>query len=235
MRRLLPLALLALVCDGAAHGRQPVASAAASRVLFVGNSLTAANDLPGLVASLSRAAGAPIDGVQVTFGNHSLEDHWRRGDARTAIARGGWSHVVLQQGPSALPESRVSLRQYTRRFDAEIRRAGARTALYMVWPSSARRADFDGVVTSYTIAARDVGGLLLPVGEAWRAAWRRDAALRLYGDDGFHPAPLGSYLAALVIYERLSGQSTMTLSPIVPVAPSTLEVLRESAAEANGR
>jgi hypothetical protein len=203
--------------------------------LFIGNSLTAANDLPGLVSSLSRAAREPIECVSVTFGNHSLEDHWNRGDARRAIARGGWSHVVLQQGPSALSESRVLLRRYTRRFDAEIERAGGRTALYMVWPSAARNADFDGVVTSYTTAARDVGGLLLPVGEAWRAAWRRDAGLRLYEDDGFHPTLLGSYLAALVIYERVSGRSAIALPPIVPIVPTTLQILRESAAEVNSR
>jgi hypothetical protein len=214
---------------------EPSLAFAPSRVLFIGNSLTAANDLPGLVSSLSRAARNPIESVSVTFGNHSLEDHWNRSEARKAIAEGGWSHVVLQQGPSALPESRVLLRQYARRFDAEIKQVGARTALYMVWPSAMRSGDFDGVVTSYTTAARDVGGLLLPVGEAWRSAWRRDAGLRLYADDGFHPSLVGSYLAALVIHERLAGHSAVELPPVVPIVPATLRVLRESAAEVNQR
>lgn len=48
--------------------------------------------------------------------------------------------------------------------------------------------------------------MLLPVGEAWRAAWREDASLALYSSDNFHPSPAGSYLAALVIYEQLFGQ-----------------------------
>jgi hypothetical protein len=235
MRRLLPLLLAAVFLNDAAAARQPSPAIASLRVLFIGNSLTAANDLPGLVSSLSRAAGHPIEGVSVTFGNHSLQDHWKRGDARKAIAQGGWAYVVLQQGPSALPDSRVSLRQYVRRFDVEIKRAGARTALYMVWPSAMRSADFDGVVTSYTTAARDVGGLLLPVGEAWRSAWRRDRGLRLYADDGFHPTTLGSYLAALVIYERLAGRSAVAVPPIVPIVPATLQVLRDSAADVNKR
>ena len=58
------------------------------KLLFIGNSLTAANDLPAILESMGRGAD---------------------GEARRAIARGGWSFVILQQGPSALPESRVLL------------------------------------------------------------------------------------------------------------------------------
>jgi hypothetical protein len=136
----------------------------------------------------------------------SLEDHWNDGEARREIAKGGWTHVVLQQGPSALPESRVLLDEYARRFDREIRRANARPALFMVWPSQDRRHDFDGVSRSYAGAAALVGGVLLPAGDAWRAAWRRDPGLALYGPDGFHPSRLGSSLAALVILDRLTGR-----------------------------
>ena len=75
----------------------------------------------------------------------------------------------------------------------------------MVWPSRERFGDFDGVRASYANAAKDVNGLLLPAGDAWRAAWRRDKHLALYGADNFHPSPLGSYLAALVIVHRLTG------------------------------
>jgi len=121
-----------------------------------------------------------------------------------AIRRGGWSVVVLQQGPSALDESRVLLIDYTKRFAAEIERVGARPALYMVWPSRARSFDFERVSASYAAAAKAVGGVLLPAGDAWRKAWRLDAGLALYGPDDFHPSRLGSALAALVIYRRLS-------------------------------
>lgn len=179
---------------------------AALTVLFIGNSLTAANDLSGMVEAMGRAAGVELRCAAVAKPNFSLEDHWNDGEARRTIARGGWSYVVLQQGPSALPESRVLLHEYARRFDAEIRRAKARPALFMVWPSRARRGDFDGVSQSYAGAAMLIGGELLPVGDAWRAAWRRDPGLALYGRDGFHPSRLGSSLAALLILNRLSGR-----------------------------
>ena len=126
-------------------------------------------------------------------------DHLRRRFARRPlgpagtqdrIAAGGWRWVVLQQGPSALPESRVNLREWTRRFDAVIRQAGGVTALYMVWPESSRRNAFPDVSASYRLAAQDVDGILLPAGDAWLAAWRLDPSLPLYGSDGFHPSAL---------------------------------------------
>ena len=208
------------------------------RVLFIGNSLTVANDLPEIVRSLARSSGDRLDYRTVAFADHSLEDHWNRPEARRAIAEGQWTTVVLQQGPSALPESQRLLREYTRRFDEVIRRIGARTALYMVWPSNARRGDFPGVSASYAAAARDVNGLLLPAGEAWLAAWRRDREMPLYSTDGFHPSAAGSYLAALVITQRLTGRSPIGLPATLSGARLSLtlpaaqaRVLQEAAAE----
>ena len=149
-----------------------------------GNSLTYANDLPAMVATLARAAGRPMQVESVALPDFGLEEHWRQGDARKAIARGGWTFVVLQQGPSALPESRRILIDYVKRFDREIRVSGAKTALYMVWPSQQRRGDFNGVSQSYKAAASEVGAIVMPVGDAWREAWAADSKLALYGPDG---------------------------------------------------
>lgn len=180
------------------------------RVLFVGNSLTDGNDLPLVVEALSVAGGRPLSTDKVTYGGVSLEDHWGL-RTQDRIAAGGWRYVVLQQGPSALTESRVNLREWTARFDAVIRRAGGITALYMVWPESYRREAFAPVSESYRLAAQDVGGILLPAGDAWIAAWRHKPALSLYGSDGFHPTFAGSYLAALTIYAGLTGGSPVGL------------------------
>ena len=72
----------------------------------------------------------------------------------------------------------------------------------MAWPAAPDRAVFDGVLQSCLDTARAVDGRCFPAGEAWRAAWVEDPALPLYGPDGFHPSPLGTYLAALVVYEN---------------------------------
>lgn len=204
------------------------------RVLFIGNSLTEANGLPDMVESLSRqGGGTPITTASVVAGGFSLEDHWNQGIAQRRIAEGGWSIVVLQQGPSSLPESQANLRTWTRRFDAIIRANGARTALYMVWPESERFNAFDAVSQSYTRAAEDVTGMLFPVGEAWRTAWRHDPGMPLYGPDGFHPTTTATYLAALVIYQQISGRSPVGLPAWAQMPADRALLLQEAAQEAN--
>ena len=215
-------ALVAVACAVALNAQTDVT--ASRRVLFIGNSLTRANNLPGVVAAMSAAVGQPLECERVTFEGYSLEDHWNEGTAKRTIARGGWSTVVLQQGPSALPESRVLLVEYARRFDAEIRRAGARPALYMVWPTTARRFDFDGVKTSYETAAKAIGGLFLPAGEAWLRAWELDRRLALYEPDGLHPTVSGTYLAALVIIQKLTGKSIENVPATLTVTSPTARV-----------
>src|SRR4051812_1629010 len=108
------IAVLVLAAVGETRVQPPASQAA--RVLFIGNSLTTVNDVPGIVEALSKGGERRLISRTVAFDGYSLEDHWNRGDARRAIAEGGWSFVVLQQGPSALPESRVLLVDYARRF-----------------------------------------------------------------------------------------------------------------------
>jgi hypothetical protein len=183
------------------------------RLLFVGNSLTYFHQLPELVQQLGASDPShPVEVTSVAFPDYSLEDHWNRGDALAAIAAGGWDYVLLQQGPSALPESRVLLVDYVTRFAAEIRKVGARPAVYMVWPPLSREAEWSAVTASYTAAAEAVDGLLLPVGEALRAVRRADMSIGLFEKDGFHPSETGSYAAALVIYARAAGVSPVGLT-----------------------
>ena len=209
-------------------------------VLFIGNSLTYWNDMPSILAELFEQAGEPLFRIDmVAFGNFGLEDHWITG-ARDRIAEGGWDVVIMQQGPSAT-EGRPSLLQYSELFATDIRAQGGIPGLYMVWPSLARFFDFDGVSDSYSTAADLVEGYLFPAGEAWRSAWARDASIGLYGSDGFHPSSLGSYLAALVMFEQLTGRNPATLSNTfcVPSAGRVVingalaDLLQASAAEAN--
>ena len=185
--------------------------------------------------SAAREGTVAVETTAVTASNFSLEDHWKQGEARAAIAKGGWSVVVLQQGPSALPESRVLLRDYTKRFAAEAQKAGARRR--STWCGRRRH----GRATSTTSASRTRSrrkmstALLLPAGDAWREAWRRDPSLALYGSDGFHPSGLGSYLAALAIWRALSRESVVGLPGPPGVSAGTLRQLQESADRAVDR
>jgi hypothetical protein len=205
--------------------------AAALAVLFVGNSLTAANNLPATVTALGARDGITIHAEVRAPGGYALEDHWNLTDLHDAIANGRYDWVVMQQGPSTLPESYVNLSEYATKIADVVRASGGKPALYGVWPESYRRSALDASIGNYRRAAGDSGSTLLPVGAAWKAAWKLDPKLALYGPDGFHPSRLGSYLAAVVIYAGLTGKPAVGL-PRLFVAPKVARLLQRAAATA---
>jgi len=73
-------------------------SAESLHVLFIGNSYTYVNDLPGTLAALAEAGGGvKIEHEQVTPGGCSLEKHFKDGDAVQKIQARKWDAVVLQE------------------------------------------------------------------------------------------------------------------------------------------
>ena len=234
MRFAVVAVVLGLVLAGyaaAQSGEDGRATREPLRVLFVGNSLTATNDLPAIVAALGRASKrVPIEYATVAPGGVNLEDHWNFTGARDALLARPWDVVVLQQGPSSLPESQADLKKWAVRWADLAREHGIRTALLTVWPEETRSYAFPAVVQSYRAAAAAASGTLLPAGAAWLAAWRRAPRLALYGPDDFHPSVLGSTLAALVVYARLTGTPPSAVP--LPYRARTARILRLAAAEA---
>lgn len=232
--RLILLLLAAASCGSTSPERAP-----GLRILFIGNSLTYANDMPSLVQQVGHSdPDRPVTVSSVAIGGYSLEDHWNHGEALAAIRQGGWDLVVLQQGPSALPESRTNLIEWTTRFAAEIRQAGARPAVYMVWPELARASDWDAVTASYAAAAAAADAVLFPAGEALRSARAANPAMVLFESDGFHPAPLGSVGVALVIYAVAAEVSPLGLGAragFTAFPPGHLTTLETAAAAAIAR
>src|SRR5574338_820441 len=140
LSRLVPLVSLAFTagCLGTtAPAERQISPREGRPVLFVGNSLTYVNDLPLIVEALADSVpGLTPDQrlapAMVAYPDFALFDHWADGTAVRVIEGNRWNVVVLQQGSSALDDSRVLLRDWTRRFDEKIRAAGARTAMYAV-------------------------------------------------------------------------------------------------------
>lgn len=239
--RTFPLAaLFTLLAACLGGGTDPHLIGEGRRVLFVGNSYLYFADIPGIVQALADSAGGDQLAVETVAGaDLALIDHWNEGTARREIAEGGWEWVVLQQGPSSVEVNRDTLRLATQLFAPAIAKIQARPALFSAWPQEDRRQDFAHAIESYTLAATDVNGILLPIAAAWLAAWARDPNLRLYAD-GLHPSPQGAYLAALVIYSRLLGASPLGLpavlelrsGSVISIAPQDAAVLQAAAAEA---
>jgi hypothetical protein len=147
---------------------------------------------------------------------------------------------VMQHGPSAW-EGRPTMYEYAPRFAKEIRRVGARPALYMVWPEKERLDDLDRCSQTYRTAAEMIDGLLFPGGEAWQEAWKLDPKLPLYSFDDLHPSKTGSYLVALVMYEQIYRKSPIGLPSQLKLRDGTklkipaqqAKLLQRAAVEAN--
>jgi hypothetical protein len=225
------LLCLCLASCAAAPEPAPPPDDGSPRVLFIGNSLTYVNDLPDIVRRLAVAAGVQLTVQAVTLPGASIGDHLADGAARKRL-RERWSFVVMQQGPTSRPGSRDQFRVDGARMASLIRKAGARPALYMVWPVASEPQWWDGVRESYLTVAREVDGLFLPAGEAWRIAARLDPEIALYAPDGLHPTPAGSYVAALVIFCGLTGHSPLGAPPLPGMPPEVAETLQRAADEA---
>lgn len=216
---------LALGCLLAVAG--PLA-AAPLRVLFLGNSLTAGNDVPGLVQAMARLQGVDLQQVAVHPGGYAIEDHWRDG-RQALLASGDFDVLILQQGPSTLPESQTHLRQWTITWADEARHYGTRPALYMVWPVRTQTNGFALVSDSYRHAALAADAVVFPVGETWQAALHADPSVQLYSSDNLHALPAGSFLAAMVIARGLVSLDPARVPASVrgiTVPPATLATFR---------
>jgi hypothetical protein len=209
MRHWLSGLILLVACGGSSFSSSEGRS---YRVLFIGNSLTAANDLPHTVAALAALGDDTISVEAVTRPNLAIIDHVNgASNAVSVIRQGRWDYVVLQQGPTSQQIGRDTLVIGSKLLDPDIRQAGGRPAELMTWPASPDLASFGGVLQSCVEAAQAVEGVCLPAGQAWRTAWDIDPSVPLYGPDGFHPSERGTYLAALVVYEGVTGHDATTL------------------------
>ena len=172
------------------------------RILFIGNSFTSRNNLPRLLTSLALAAPNPkkVHAHAIVAGGASLRRHWNAGTARTALETSRWDYVVLQEQSTLPIKNQARYHENVRLFDSEIRKQGARAALYLTWARQ-HAPETQGIITR---AVEDIAGQVdarvIPVGRAWEMAKIEKPDVELFVADGSHPSAAGSYLAACVFY-----------------------------------
>jgi hypothetical protein len=168
------------------------------KVLFVGNSFTARNDLPDLIAHLAAARGKRFEHSLISAGGASLRLHWNAGTAARAIQEGGYDHVVLQEQSTLPVKNAKRMHENVRLFDEAIKAAGATTVLYLTWARRHAPESQQAITDAYTTIGRELGATVVPVGVAWQRFLRKHDEPVLYDADESHPTLAGSYLAACV-------------------------------------
>ena len=245
MSRLFAALLLALAaCGGGSGGGSstgepppppppPPSTTAQVSLLFMGNSHTSVNNLPGMVAAMVRGA-RPGMTVQATEapGWMFLEERAADVSSIELLRERNWTYVVLQA------QKYSSSGAFDYPIDGAVdlvRKARAQHALPILFPEWPRRGinETQRIYDLHVSIARVAPACVAPIPQAWDLSLARHPTLVLHNADGNHSAPAGAFLAALVIANTMTGFAPDQL-PEIPgfgVDGPTQALLRAVAAE----
>ena len=192
---------------------------AQTRVLFIGNSYTAVNNLPQLTADCALSigfAGMPMEVGSSTPGGTTFQMHTTNATSQSLINQGNWDYVVLQEQSQlpSFPDSQVATECFP--FAAQLNNqilsvdSCTETVFYMTWgrqngdagncgfwPPVCTYEGMDSLLNlRYRQMAIDNNAILSPVGALWNYIRNTYPEINLYSADGSHPSLEGSYAAA---------------------------------------
>lgn len=204
--------------------------------MFIGNSKTYVNDIPGIIVELGRDIGIEISTRVIVEGGQSLEGHWNKGEAQDTITEDWTDFVVIQeQSTREYSEDEWPLYlDYSTRF-IQLCKQDAVPIIYSTW-GLRDFAYLQPTITGHAFTIindkQNTHSEVCPVGEAWR----KDQSLELFEDDR-HPNIQGAYLAACVFHahfhdkspEGLTSSLTTKGGTQVNIDPSTASRLQKIA------
>lgn len=212
-------------------------------LLFIGNSYTYVNDLPGMTVTVAKNAGLAWTQKSETVGGATLQAHIDQYGALPLIAKGGQTWVVLQ-GQSVEPAaSQAYFLSAAKTLGGAVTAAQAIPAFYQTWPrkvgdvlykdawtGGSPAALFALLQEAYATATTQSGGVRVPAGDAWMDLLAKHPEVELYQPDGSHPSTAGTYLTACVFVGKLGGvdPTAITWAP-AGVSATQAQWLRESA------
>jgi hypothetical protein len=217
---------------------------AQTRVLFIGNSYTAVNNLPQLTADCALSigfAGMPMEVASSTPGGTTFQMHTTNATSQSLINQGNWDYVVLQEQSQlpSFPDAQVAAECFP--FAAQLNNqilsvdSCTETVFYMTWgrqngdagncaswPPVCTYEGMDSLLNlRYRQMAIDNQAILSPVGALWKYLRTTYPEINLYSTDGSHPSLEGSYAAACSMIAVMLRTDpylityTSTLDPVV--------------------
>ncbi|HTM54458.1 MAG TPA: DUF4886 domain-containing protein [Pirellulales bacterium] len=177
------------------------------RILFIGNSFTQRNNVPGLLSEMAARRGVSLEHELISVGGASLRNHWNAGRAAKAIETGGFDYVVLQEQSTLPVKNAKRMAENVRLFDEVIKQDGSKTVLYLTWARKHSPESQSAITAAYTSIGEELGALVVPAGLAWQRFRARHDNPELYDRDQSHPTLAGSYLAACVFLATLFGEN----------------------------
>jgi hypothetical protein len=178
------------------------------RVLFVGNSYTYYSDLPKMVSVLSKTTSTYIKSEMSAVGGARLKYHYKQQHelkTKTLIKNGKYDIVVLQEQSMGTITNKKEFLSYSEKLSKYIKKHNAKPYFFVTWSRKNTPQTQSIITNTYKKAARLNNGVLVLVGEVWKAALQKRPNIKLYDKDGSHPSKLGTFLAASVFIKKLTG------------------------------
>jgi hypothetical protein len=181
----------------------------ATKVLFIGNSITYVGELPEVFAALLRSENSqmPLKIAEVGGPSYKLDDHIRAQQAKQELqSQGPWDYVVIQEQstlPCTNPDKCIA--SATALADAA-RAASAVPLFYEIWGSGIEQ-DYDAAHNGCKTIASAMNCDILPIATALKVAQRSLPGVQLFAEDKHHLAAAGQYLAACVVYAKVLRRS----------------------------
>jgi hypothetical protein len=185
-------------------------------MLFIGNSFTQRNNLPGLLADFAAARQLRLEHELISAGGASLRTHWNAGKAARTIEKGRFDYVVLQEQSTLPVKNAARMAENVRLFDEVIRQARSRTVLYMTWARQHAPETQRAITNAYQTLGEELGAIVVPVGVVWEKLLSQSDDPVLYDRDQSHPTLAGSYLAACTFLACLFRASPVGVKPGPP-------------------
>lgn len=232
------LLLLVLGCAIASCGD----SVPATRVLFIGNSYTASNQLPEMVAAMSASVDRTVEVAMSAPGGWWWRDHLASPETTALIKDGDWDFVVLQEqsmAPAASNLAREVSYPAALQLSTLASGSGAEVVLFMTWGHAAGSGDLgyadfgsmqSAIATTYLAFGDALAAEVAAVGAAWWLSLAERPDIVLYEPDGSHPSVDGTYLAAAVLTATILDVDATSLGEIDGVDEEVAEALRGFAA-----
>lgn len=214
-------------------------------VLFIGNSYTSTNDLPGILSNLTQSKGDVITIDSKTNGGFTFQAHTNDPLTFTKINLSSWDYVVLQgqsQEPS-FPTQQVNtstLPYAVQLADSVYNNSSCSQVMYfMTWGRQNGDPQWDSINTfdkmnkrlrdAYIRIADSSNASIAAVGSAWKFVRDNYPAINLYSGDGSHPSVAGTYLSACVFYSSLFRKSSVGATFVAGLDANTANILQEVA------
>src|SRR5438094_8862513 len=89
------------------------------KVLFIGNSFTARNNVPGLIAQLAQSRGKQLQHRLISAGGASLRMHWNKVVAQKAFQQTQYAYVVLQEESTLPTKNALRMHETVLLFDQD--------------------------------------------------------------------------------------------------------------------